>query len=125
MILESDVRTSTGTIAASGADLQSKSPVSTACRVLPWAGDDFTLGHRLRDGDVPRVLDKAEKTVDVVIVGGGMAGLATGVTCEIKTLFYSNNMDRLVVPPVVAAIEALIILAELFAPAVLKMPNSI
>ncbi len=46
-------------------------------KVLPWAGDDFTLGHRLRDGEAPKFPDKAERKVDFVIVGGGMAGLCS------------------------------------------------
>lgn len=43
--------------------------------VAPWKGDDFTLGHALREGEIPEFPDKAERTVDFVIVGGGIAGL--------------------------------------------------
>jgi len=64
-------------MSASGANLQSKSRELAGYKVLPWTGDDYTLGHRLRDGNVPAPPDKAEKTVDFVIVGGGIAGLAT------------------------------------------------
>ena len=46
-------------------------------KVLPWKGDDFTFGHRLRDGDLPKFPDKADSKADFVIVGGGMAGLST------------------------------------------------
>ena len=45
--------------------------------VRPWCGDNFALGHRLRDGELPQAPQKAERTVDFVIVGGGMAGLCT------------------------------------------------
>lgn len=46
-------------------------------KVLPWTGDDFTLGHQLRDGELPKFPDKAEKDVDFIIIGGGMAGLCS------------------------------------------------
>ncbi|HEY9868637.1 MAG TPA: hypothetical protein V6D08_05685, partial [Candidatus Obscuribacterales bacterium] len=39
-------------------------------RLLPWTGDDFTIGHRLRDGDIPRLPVDCERTVDFVIAGG-------------------------------------------------------
>lgn len=56
---------------ASGAGRQ-----NPAYNVLPFKGDDFTLGHLLRDGRAPQFPDKAEERHDFVIVGGGMAGLA-------------------------------------------------
>lgn len=41
----------------------------------PWRGDDFTIGHKLRNGELPD-FGKLEATqVDFVIVGGGMAAL--------------------------------------------------
>jgi phytoene dehydrogenase-like protein len=47
---------------------------------LPPAGEivgaSAGLGHRLRDGFKPEVKDANWKTVDVVIVGGGVAGLS-------------------------------------------------
>lgn len=45
-------------------------------KLSPWLGDDFTNGHKMRQGDFPVLPKLAEKTVDFVIVGGGMAGLA-------------------------------------------------
>lgn len=47
-------------------------------KVSAWKGDDFTLGHRLRINDLPPLKPgtDTEKTVDYVIVGGGMSGLA-------------------------------------------------
>jgi protoporphyrinogen oxidase len=66
-----------GTFAANGAELAAKTPsTSTGYKVLPWAGDDFTRGHRLRDGELPTFPDKADQKTDFVIVGGGMAGLS-------------------------------------------------
>lgn len=47
-------------------------------RLGQWTGDDFALGHRLRNRDFPLPWPtKAEKEVDFVIVGGGIAGLAS------------------------------------------------
>lgn len=40
-----------------------------------WTGDEPLLGHRLRDRELPALPEKAEKKVDFVIVGGGVAGL--------------------------------------------------
>src|SRR5271170_646840 len=45
-------------------------------KLSPWTGDDFTRGHQMRDGDGPPYPNAVERTVDFVIVGGGMAGLA-------------------------------------------------
>ncbi|HEY9787509.1 MAG TPA: FAD/NAD(P)-binding protein, partial [Candidatus Obscuribacterales bacterium] len=44
-------------------------------KIAPWTGDDFTFGHRLRDLKTPVFPDKIERTVDFVIIGGGIAGL--------------------------------------------------
>ncbi len=63
-----------GVYTGSSAENQTKEQASYS--VLPFKGDDFTLGHRLRDGQKPKFPDKAERKVDFVIVGGGMAGLA-------------------------------------------------
>ncbi|MBX9668168.1 MAG: NAD(P)-binding protein, partial [Candidatus Obscuribacterales bacterium] len=41
-----------------------------------WTGDDFTIGHRLRDGKIPKLTDRVNETVDFVILGGGLAGLS-------------------------------------------------
>jgi hypothetical protein len=43
-----------------------------------WLGDDFTMGHKLRDGELPP-LDGAplESATDVLVVGGGISGLTT------------------------------------------------
>lgn len=45
-------------------------------KLLPWAGDDFTIGHRLRNGEIPKFPVATERKVDFVIVGGGMAALS-------------------------------------------------
>ena len=45
-------------------------------KVMPWTGDDFTLGHRLRDAELPKFPQQADAKVDFVIVGAGMAGLS-------------------------------------------------
>ncbi len=45
-------------------------------KIGPWTGDDFSLGHRLRDGKSPKLPDRIEEKVDFVILGGGLAGLS-------------------------------------------------
>ncbi len=44
-------------------------------KLLPWTGDDFTLGHRLRNSEMPKFPAGSERNIDFVIVGGGMAAL--------------------------------------------------
>ncbi|HEY9680832.1 MAG TPA: FAD-dependent oxidoreductase [Oculatellaceae cyanobacterium] len=44
-------------------------------KVDPWTGDNFLLGHRLRDSEIPTAKVASEKRCDFVIVGGGLAGL--------------------------------------------------
>lgn len=46
-------------------------------RIGPFTGDDFTLGHKIRDGKPPKLPTKVTEKVDFVIVGGGLAGLAS------------------------------------------------
>ncbi len=43
----------------------------------PWTGDDFTIGHQLRDGKLPKFPTSATEKADFVIVGGGIAGLSS------------------------------------------------
>ncbi len=50
---------------------------SSGYKVAPWTGDDFTIGHKMRDHQLPPVPKHVEKDVDFVIVGGGMAGLSS------------------------------------------------
>lgn len=73
-----------GTFSADGAELGEPpaEPIAAkpgdqggAYKVVPWTGDNFKLGHELRDGKLSRFPDKADEKVDFVIVGGGMAGL--------------------------------------------------
>jgi uncharacterized protein YkwD/protoporphyrinogen oxidase len=42
-----------------------------------WTGDDFALGHKIRDGKPPKLPTRVTETVDFVIVGGGLSGLAS------------------------------------------------
>lgn len=48
-----------------------------AYRLADWTGDDFTLGHKLRNGQTPNLKPVSQQSVDFVIVGGGMAGLSS------------------------------------------------
>lgn len=54
-------------------------------KVGAWTGDDFTVGHKLRAGQLPKFSEKPEKTHEVVIIGGGIAGIASA--------FYLRNDD--------------------------------
>jgi protoporphyrinogen oxidase len=76
-------RLCTGVFLASGIDqlfaksaLARKDPYIGSYDVLGWTGDDFTLGHRLRDKNFEVKSGEVEKTHDCVIIGGGIAGLA-------------------------------------------------
>jgi hypothetical protein len=44
-------------------------------KLLPWTGDDFSFGHRLRNSELPKFPTATERNLDFVIVGGGMAAL--------------------------------------------------
>lgn len=44
-------------------------------KVGPWRGDDFAMGHKMRNGEVPDFPQKVEAQVDFVIVGGGLSAL--------------------------------------------------
>ncbi|HEY9754084.1 MAG TPA: FAD-dependent oxidoreductase [Oculatellaceae cyanobacterium] len=54
-------------------------------KVDPWTGDNFLLGHRLRDSEIPTSKVASEKRCDFVIVGGGLAGLTAA--------YYLRNED--------------------------------
>jgi protoporphyrinogen oxidase len=44
-------------------------------QVDPWTGDDFLLGHRLRDSEIPDSKVVYQRSCDFVVVGGGLAGM--------------------------------------------------
>jgi hypothetical protein len=50
---------------------------SAAYKIGDWKGDDFTLGHELRNRRLPAFPANAERTVDFAIIGGGMSGLSS------------------------------------------------
>lgn len=56
-------------------------------KIADWTGDDFTVGHKLRDGKIPRFPTSPERKVDFVIVGGGISGLAAA--------YHLRNHDTL------------------------------
>ncbi|MDR3616312.1 MAG: NAD(P)-binding protein [Candidatus Obscuribacterales bacterium] len=50
-----------------------------------WTGDDFTVGHEMRDAEFPKFPVESEKTIDFAIIGGGIAGLTAA--------HYLNNYN--------------------------------
>lgn len=62
--------------ALAGAPRPPAASTTAPLKISPWTGDDFTIGHRLRDGNMPQFPKATEKNVDFVIIGGGVAGLA-------------------------------------------------
>ena len=61
----------------------------------PWTGDDFTLGHRMRSGDGPRLPQLAESKVDFIIVGGGNAGLTSAYRLRDHNFLLLEQYDDL------------------------------
>lgn len=85
---------------ASGLELAyalSGTPTSAAssCKVSPWKGDDFSVGHKLRNHDLPIMPEKSERTVDFVIVGGGMAGLTAAYYLRDHNFLLLEQYDAL------------------------------
>jgi protoporphyrinogen oxidase len=64
-------------------------------RVSPWTGDDYTLGHRLRDGFTKELPLQSEKKVEFVIVGGGMAGLACSHYLRNENILLLEQYDHM------------------------------
>jgi len=71
-----------GLLAASGLNYLTRTSVvakeaqDPPYKIYGWTGDNFELGHRLRDKKFDAKPRKVEKTVDFVIVGGGISGLS-------------------------------------------------
>lgn len=61
----------------------------------PWTGDDFTFGHLLRDGKVPKFKCQSKTKVDTVIVGGGMAGLSCAYNLKDQNFLLLDQYDNL------------------------------
>ncbi len=60
-----------------------------------WTGDDFTLGHQLRDGKSSKLPKLAEKSVDFVIIGGGLAGLSCAQYLKDHEFLLLEQYDQL------------------------------
>ncbi len=56
-------------------------------KLSQWTGDNFTLGHELREGKLPDLAIASSSTCDFVIIGGGIAGLTSA--------FYLRDHDFL------------------------------
>ncbi|MBS1997774.1 MAG: NAD(P)-binding protein [Cyanobacteria bacterium SZAS LIN-2] len=63
--------------------------------ISPWTGDDFTLGHRMRSGDGPSFPKHAHQKVDFVVVGGGMAGLASAYRLRNENFLLLEQYNEL------------------------------
>ena len=46
-------------------------------KIGAFTGDDFTLGHKIRDGKPPKLPTSVTEKVDFIVVGGGLSGLAS------------------------------------------------
>ncbi len=66
---------STATIAESG--FLKPSHAKNSYKIGAFTGDDFTIGHKIRDGKQPKLPASVTEKVDFVIVGGGLSGLAS------------------------------------------------
>lgn len=63
-------------------------------KIGDWTGDDFTIGHRLRDGKLPKLPKSPERTVDFVIVGGGIAGLTSAYHLRSSNILLLDQYDQ-------------------------------
>jgi protoporphyrinogen oxidase len=68
---------------------------STPYSLAPWSGDDFTLGHRMRSGDGPRLPKVADSKVDFIIVGGGNSGLSSAYKLRDTNFLLLEQYDDL------------------------------
>lgn len=64
-------------------------------KLAPWTGDEFTLGHRLRDKDTPNAPIDADEHYDFVIVGGGVAGLTAAYFLRDHNVLLLEQYDEL------------------------------
>jgi protoporphyrinogen oxidase len=64
-------------------------------RVNPWTGDISHNGHDLREGIVPKLPVEAERSVDFVIVGGGLSGLSAAYFLRDENFVLLEQYDTL------------------------------
>lgn len=64
-------------------------------RIAPWTGDDFTVGHKLRNHELPEIPKNVEKEVDFVIVGGGISGLSTAYYLQNHNFLLLEQYENL------------------------------
>lgn len=68
---------------------------TTKYKIAEWTGDDFRIGHRFRNREFPKFPSASERTVDFVIVGGGMAGLASAHYLRDHNFLLLEQYDQL------------------------------
>lgn len=61
----------------------------------PWTGDNFQRGHKFRDKHFPTFPSNPESSVDCVIVGGGVAGLAAAYYLRNYNCLLLEQYDQL------------------------------
>lgn len=64
-------------------------------KIAPWTGDDFTTGHKLRNHELPEFPKNVERDVEFVIIGGGMAGLASAYYLQNHNFLLLEQYDAL------------------------------
>ncbi|MCA9801123.1 MAG: FAD-dependent oxidoreductase [Cyanobacteria bacterium HKST-UBA02] len=74
-------------------DLNRAARAGTSYKIASWKGDDFTVGHHIRDAKLPRLPSKTSKKVDFVIVGGGLAGLSAAHYLKDESFLLLEQYD--------------------------------
>lgn len=65
-------------------------------KIHKWTGDDFNYGgHDLRDGNIPDLPKSSSSSKDIVIVGGGLSGLATASYLQDREFLLLEMYDTL------------------------------
>ncbi|CAN5709396.1 hypothetical protein BH10CYA1_BH10CYA1_06240 [soil metagenome] len=67
----------------------------TGYKIAPWTGDDFTTGHKLRNHQLPVFPKNVERDVEFVIIGGGIAGLASAYYLQNHNFLLLEQYDAL------------------------------
>ncbi len=86
--------TGLATAAAFDADSLLSACGKSGFKISEWTGDDYTVGHKLRDGKLPKFPESTERKVDFVIVGGGIAGLSSAYQLRSHDILLLEQYDE-------------------------------